>query len=112
MITRNHRVITVLKTVLFGIAGVAFLLLGLVGLVLPILPGFLFLFAAAACFAFASPRAKQSFGKHPRMSRFLNRVDAGTHLDLTSRIKLAFWASLEAINPQRRTPWHNRRMHQ
>lgn len=93
---------------LLALAGSTFLLLGIAGLALPFLPGFLFLLFAAICFASLSPALRRHMDRHPRMARFFHRVDAGAHLDLPSRIKLAFWASLEAVNPQRTKHWHRR----
>lgn len=87
------------------------LALGLVGLLLPFLPGFLFLFFAAACFAAVFPQIKRHLSHHPRMLRFFRRIDAGENLDITTQFKLAFWASLEAINPRRTTNWQNRNNH-
>ena len=97
-----------MKPLLLAFAGCVFLLLGIAGLALPFLPGLLFLLFAAICFASLSPALRRHMDRHPRMARFFNRVDAGAHLDLPSRIKLAFWASLEAVTPKRNTNWHRR----
>jgi len=94
-----------LKTVLIAISGIVLTVLGFIGLALPFLPGFLFLFCAAACFASLFPTLHRTLSRQPRMARFFRHFDAGTELDLVSRIKLAFWASLEAINPQQQK-WH------
>lgn len=94
-----------MKFVILLFAGCGFFALGLLGLVLPIFPGFIFLLAAAACFASLSPKLREKLSKHPRLRRFFNRLESGAHLHWGTRIKLAFWASLEAVNPKQRHRW-------
>ena len=94
-----------LKIFITACAAGLFMVLGIIGLVIPVLPGVIFLLLAAVCIASLSHRAKRQFERHPRLHRFFQRLDAGRGLDLTSRTKLAFWASLEAANPkQEKTP--------
>ncbi len=90
-----------MKTLLKALLGTLFLALGFVGLLLPFLPGFLFFLLAAACFASLSPTLNRRLHGQPRVSRFLRRLEAGEQLDPLSRIKLTFWAGLEAVNPRR-----------
>ena len=90
-----------MKTVLTVTAGITLLCLGALGLLLPFLPGFLFLLGAAACFATLSPALHRTLHRQPRVSRFLHRLDASTHLPIVHRVKLAFWAGLEAITPRK-----------
>ena len=89
------------KTFLKALLGTLFLALGLLGLLLPFLPGFLFFLLAIACFASLSPALNRRLHRQPRVSRFLRRLEAGEELDPLSRIKLTFWAGLEAIKPHR-----------
>lgn len=93
-----------MKSLLTFAAGILFLALGLLGLLLPVLPGVLFLLVAAVCFASASPALRDSMRKHPRLARLLARLDAGQQLHIGARGKLAFWALLEAANPRSRRP--------
>jgi len=51
----------------FLILGLALVLLGVAGLVLPLLPGTPLLIAAAACFARSSPRFESYLVNHPRL---------------------------------------------
>ena len=90
-----------MKTLVKALLGSLFLVLGFVGLLLPILPGFLFFLLAAACFASLSPALNRKLHRQPRVSRFLHRLEAGERLDLLTRMKLTFWAGLEAVSPRR-----------
>lgn len=49
------------------VAGIVALGLGLAGLVLPVMPGTVFLILAAACFARGSPRLERWLLEHPRL---------------------------------------------
>jgi uncharacterized membrane protein YbaN (DUF454 family) len=92
-----------LKTIIALAAGIFLTILGAIGLLVPILPGFLFLLPAAVCFASVSPTLRNRMGQHPRIGRFLHRMDSSRSLDTPGRIKLAFWAGLEAVNPRQRS---------
>lgn len=48
-------------------AGIALTGIGIVGLVLPVMPGTIFLILAAACFARGSPRLERWLLHHPRL---------------------------------------------
>jgi len=52
---------------LWTIAGALFFVLGWIGLVLPMMPGFIFLLAAAFCFARGNPAWEQRMLDHPRV---------------------------------------------
>ncbi len=94
-----------MRVVVLFLLGCASLVLGLAGLVIPIVPGFLFILLALACFASLSPQMKRTLNKHPRLARFFHRLESGAHLHWLLRVKLAFWASLEAVNPKQRHRW-------
>jgi len=90
-----------LKIFITTTAGIVFICLGFLGLLLPFMPGFLFMLGAAACFASLSPRLRRRLHRQPRISRFLTRLESSTHLSVLPRIKLAFWAGLEALTQKR-----------
>ena len=90
-----------LKKLVLATAGVGFLILGVLGLALPFLPGVLFLLLAAVCLAALSPRLQGFLSRHPRLARFFRRVEEGRHLALATRVRLAFWAGLEALSGTR-----------
>ena len=87
--------------ILFGTAA---LLLGLVGLIIPVIPGILFLLVAAGVFAQLSPFVRSRLDNHPRMTRFFRRLDASQSLSVLDQCKLTFFASMEAVTrPIRRS---------
>ncbi len=88
-----------MKTLVYAAIGTGALFLGILGLVVPLIPGVLFLLVAAAAFAAISPRVRRRLSTHPRMERYFHHMDAGDRLDIVSRAKLAFWATLDALNP-------------
>jgi uncharacterized membrane protein YbaN (DUF454 family) len=76
--------------------GSTFTVLGLIGLLVPIMPGFLFLAAAAVCFSVTSRRLQGRLERHPAFRGLRNRWRAGRHLPLFHRARLAFWLTAEA----------------
>lgn len=77
--------------------------LGLIGLLIPVLPGVVFLGIALLCAASALPSLRQRLERYPGWNRWHLRWRAGAGLPLMQRIKLAFWLSAEAaVGPLRR----------
>lgn len=76
--------------------GSAFIALGLVGLLVPVMPGVLFLAVAAVCFSATSSRFQGRIERHPAFRGLRNRWRAGRHLPLFHRARLAFWLTVEA----------------
>ena len=81
--------------------GIICIPIGIAGLAIPFLPGFIFLLIAAVCFAALSPALHHRLSAHPRLSRFFRRLEAGKHLNPYNRVKLAIWASLEVVGGHR-----------
>ena len=86
-----------LKRAALIIATVAFTLLGLIGLLIPILPGFLFLILAAVCASALSPRFERRLARHPAWRGWRLRWRQSRGLPLYQRAKFAFWMSAEAV---------------
>lgn len=79
---------------------------GLIGLVLPVIPGLLLLAAAAGCFSLASARFHSALdGRlrcHPRLRLLRQRWHSGRDLRPLRRTALAFWLALASLLPERR----------
>jgi uncharacterized membrane protein YbaN (DUF454 family) len=95
-----------LRKALLMIAGAILTVLGLVGLVLPIIPGLLLLAGAAACFSLASRdfaiALERRMQRHPRYRRTLRRWHASAGLPAWQRLQLAFWLAVRSTLPERR----------
>jgi uncharacterized membrane protein YbaN (DUF454 family) len=85
-----------LKRAALALLAVAFTLLGLVGLLIPILPGFLFLILAAVCMSALSPRFERRIARHPAWRGWKLRWRESRGLPFHRRIQLAFWLTAEA----------------
>lgn len=90
-----------MKTILLIITGLAALALGVIGLIIPMIPGILFLLLAGLCFAYLSPSLRARMRQNPRMRRLFDRVDQGHHLPLIPRARLIFYAIIESAMPKR-----------
>ncbi len=84
------------RTVLLAGLGAVLVLLGLIGLVLPLMPGVVFLLAAGCCFAALSPGIRTHLERYPAWRGFNRRWHASRGLPLLRRTQLAFWLAAEA----------------
>jgi uncharacterized membrane protein YbaN (DUF454 family) len=104
--TDDGGVTIMLRKLLLWMAGLALTVLGMIGLVLPVLPGLLLLVAAAGCFSLASPRFRhtleQRLHRHPRCRRALRRWQSTRGLPAWSRMQLAFWLTVGSLLPEQR----------
>ena len=89
-----------MKAVLTVVVATILLVLGLIGLVIPIIPGILFLIISAILFAQFFPPLHRQLKQHKTTHALLDRIEAGHQLDVISRIKLTFWSCLDAIIPR------------
>lgn len=95
-----------LRKLLLLTAGFALTLLGLVGLIMPVMPGLVLLAAAAGCFSLASPRFRagleRRIGHSPRYRRALRRWRSARGLPWWHRMQLVFWLTLRGLLPEPR----------
>lgn len=85
-----------IRTALLSGLGFILVLLGLVGLVVPLMPGIVFLAAAGCCFAALSPRFQARLDRHPAWRGFHRRWASSRHQPVLRRAKLAFWLTADA----------------
>jgi len=78
-----------LKSILLYVTAVGLLVLGLIGLVIPVIPGVLLLIGAAFCASAASPRVRERLHRIPTMRRVHRRWHASEGLGIIDRLKLA-----------------------
>jgi len=86
-----------IRAILLTTAGLCLTALGLVGLIVPILPGLLFLLLAACCFAAVHPAMNERLQRHPALQRARRRWRSSDGLGLMDRIRLGFWLAADAI---------------
>lgn len=85
-----------LKSIVLSVLAIGLLALGLVGLVIPIIPGVLLLIAAAFVASAASPVVRDRLQRNPLLRRAHRRWHASAGLGLFDRLKLAFWLGADA----------------
>jgi uncharacterized membrane protein YbaN (DUF454 family) len=73
------------------------LVLGLAGLILPIIPGVLFLSIAAVLAARHSPSLESWLRQSPTMTRYLDSADGFERLNLGQKIQFAGWLCLKML---------------
>ncbi|KKO12748.1 DUF454 family protein [Pseudohongiella sp.] len=76
---------------------VGFVLLGIIGLILPIIPGVLFLFLAALLLTRVSRRASAYAHNQPWFRKQLQSWHATAGLSWGQRARLSFWVAAKAV---------------
>ncbi len=94
--TERHALPLVFKALCLVLVGFLFLL-GLVGLVLPIIPGILFLFLAAILLAKISDRFDSLLNSNKELRYWRRRWNTTNSLPLLQRVKLSFWMIAKAL---------------
>ena len=61
-------------------------MLGFIGLLVPLMPGFFFFALAVICLSSASPRLHKKMLSYPGVGTFLREIEAARHLELRARI--------------------------
>ena len=86
-----------LKRLLLYVLAAGLLVLGLVGLVIPVIPGILFLLLAAVCLSSASPRLAEKFQRNRHWRRYQRHWRHSEGMSLFQRVRLAFWWTARAL---------------
>jgi uncharacterized protein len=93
-----------LKKLLLLILATALAAVGVIGLVLPFVPGVLFLAAAAGCMSMVDPRLQQALGRrlgrNPRYRYLRARWQAGRLLPRSQRARLTVLLLLRSLLPR------------
>jgi len=85
------------KRGLYAAAAVIALLIGLLGLLIPVIPGLLFLAVAVVLFAGVSSRVRYRLHKSRRVRPYLSRWEAAGNLPWRQRTQLAAWLLYAAL---------------
>ncbi len=92
-----------LKRLLLICLGTFFLVFGIIGLFIPVLPGILLLIGAAACFSSVSSPFNRWLRQNRRVQHWQSRWQSSAELPMLKRIQLVFWMSAESIvDPSKR----------
>ena len=86
----------IIRNLLIAAAGCAFLVLALVGFMIPILPGFVFLIPALLCFATVSATLRRQLERNATWRTCHAKWRRGSGLPLGHRIRLMFWLGVDA----------------
>lgn len=71
---------------LYFISGVLLVVIGVIGIFLPILPTTIFLILASACFIKSSPQANEWLRNHKILGAYIKNYQDGTGLTIKSKI--------------------------
>ena len=93
-----------LKRALYTAAAAIALFIGALGLIMPIIPGILFVGLALVLFANASQRFRRRLHASPRTHPYLSRWENSSALPVTDRIRLAglllYAAATDSLAPK------------
>lgn len=92
------------KAMLLAVTGIC-LILGVIGLVLPIIPGVLFLFLGAWCLAKLSNRFANYFNQNPLARKWQNRSAASKHLSVGEKLKLSVLYGAKSVLDTMENVW-------
>ena len=85
------------RKVIYLVIGGMCLTLGVIGLIVPIVPGVLFLMAAVYLLSRASAKIKNFTDRDPRILLMQQRMEQFAEVDAIDRIRLTGWMTLDAI---------------
>jgi uncharacterized membrane protein YbaN (DUF454 family) len=91
MSTNANHIGTVSAKVIAGIFILAFLAIGAVGLILPILPGVLFIALAVLLLARHFPSMDAWLRRNPKVSRYLDSTNEFLDLPIQTKARLGGW---------------------
>ncbi len=83
--------------ILLTVLALACVILGVIGLVIPIIPGVVFLLIAVLLLSRISPRLKRWVRRKPEMNRIHSRFQAMGRLHWGERLRLSFWMAMNGV---------------
>lgn len=85
------------RKTLYAVLAIFCLALGLVGLIMPFLPGLPFLVLAIVCLSAASTRVAALVDRHPASVAWQARWRRSSSLPVLTRMRLMFWLTADAL---------------
>ena len=80
--------------VFWNVAGTVFLAIGIAGVILPLMPGTVFLLIASACYVRGSKRLHTWLTNHPVLGRYLRAVREGMPIRAKIIALTMMWAAI------------------
>ena len=84
------------RVLLIGI-GALCVILGFVGLAVPLMPGFVFFGIAIVCLSSASPTLRRKLASYPTVGLFLTELEETRELELKLRVSAGFRSALRLL---------------
>ena len=84
------------RVLLVGIGGLC-IILGFVGLAVPLMPGFVFFGIAVICLSSASPALRRKLASYPMVGLFLHELEENRELEFKLRVRAAFRSALRLL---------------
>ncbi len=88
--------VTKTQKLAYLVIGVICLMLGVIGLIIPIIPGILFLMAAIYLLSQGSARIRHFVRANPRFEQMHQRMDRMSEVDFASRMRVTGWMAVDA----------------
>lgn len=83
--------------ILFTVMALLCVIVGLIGLVLPVIPGVVFLVVAFLLLSRVSPRLARWAKRKPQLNRLQNRFNAMGRMSWSERFRFSFWVAMSGI---------------
>lgn len=83
--------------ILFTVLALVCLIVGMIGIVLPVIPGVIFLIVAMLLLSRVSPRVARWVKQKPEMNRMQDRFDSMGRMRWGERLRLSFWMAMSGV---------------
>lgn len=82
----NNMVVSNFHKYAYFISGILFVVIGVIGIFLPVLPTTIFLILASACFVKSSPRANEWLRNHKILGAYINNYQDKSGLTIKAKV--------------------------